>query len=91
MENFYKSYIASQTLQAVPSRDQILAAKIADQKEDAYWIEVYMRIRQSEVSDKLSKSDFNMKLREAKLYNLDRAATFINNNFLGKLRPDFAE
>ena len=91
MENFYKSYIASQTLQSVPSRNRILAANLADEKEDTYWIEIYMRIRQSEVFDKLSEHDFSLLLKEAKLHGLDAAATLINNNFLGKLKPDFSE
>jgi len=91
MENFYKSYIASQTLQSAPNRDRILAANIADEKEDTYWIEIYMRIRQSEVFDKLSAHDFSLLLKEAKLHGLDAAATLINNNFLGKLKPDFSE
>jgi len=91
MENFYKAFIASQALQEVPNRNLILSSNIADGKEDAYWIEVYMRIRQSEVFDKLSKSDFKLKLEEYKLYSPGAAAKRINDNFLGKLRPDFAK
>ena len=50
-----------------------------------------MRIRQSEVIDKLSESEFNIKANEAKTYDLNAAAKYINSNFLGKLKPDFSE
>ena len=91
MENFYKAFVASLAPRIVPNRDRILSTNIADGKEDTYWIEVYMKIRQSEVFDKLSEANFKLKLEEAKLYSLDAAASYINSNFLGKLKPDFSE
>jgi len=91
MENFYKAFVASLAPRIVPNRNRILSTNIADGKEDTYWIEVYMKIRQSEVFDKLSEANFKLKLEEAKLYSLDAAASYINSNFLGKLKPDFSE
>tara|TARA_Y100000593_G_C4281152_1_gene322840 strand:- start:259 stop:1389 length:1131 start_codon:yes stop_codon:yes gene_type:complete len=91
MENFYKTFIASQTLNAVPSRQRILESDLANDKEDSYWIEVYMRVRQSEVFEKLSRTDFDLTLKEVKNYKIDAAARYINENFLGKIRPNFAK
>ena len=91
LENFYKSYIATQTITSMPNREQVLSSNIASGYDDKYWIEVYMRIRQSEVIDKLSESEFNIKANEAKTYDLNAAAKYINSNFLGKLKPDFSE
>ena len=87
LEGFYKSFIAAQPLSSFPERDIIKSVGLSNKYDDKYWITMYMKIRQSEVLDKLTESEFNKRLKEIRTYNVDTAAYYVNRSFLGKLAP----
>ena len=87
LKEFYNSFAASR-----PGRSRtLLGANFENTYDDEYWIRVYSRIRQSEVSDKLNVVKYNKLVKDAttikRRLNVNAALKHINKQFLGQLTP----